>query len=61
MTKKEIIQGLKEILKLMDSDLYALGGEVEIDMINSGDLKLDETQRAEALMTAIHRIDADLI
>ena len=61
MTKKEIIEGLKEILRLMDSDLYSLGGEVDIEMIKNGDLKLDETQRMEALMTAIYRFDNNLV
>ena len=56
MTKQEIITGLKEILSLMNHDLYSLNGEVEVDMIASGDLELDETQRNEAIQFAINII-----
>ena len=57
MNKKEIITGLKEILSLMNQDLYSLTGELEIDMIEAGDLKLDETQRNEAIQIAINIIE----
>ena len=57
MNKKEIITGLKEILSLMNQDLYSLTGELEIDMIEAGDLKLDETQRNEAIQIAINILE----
>tara|TARA_R100001530_G_C4243349_1_gene135894 strand:+ start:120 stop:302 length:183 start_codon:yes stop_codon:yes gene_type:complete len=56
MNKSDIITGLGEILSLMNRDLYSLNGEVEVDMINRGDLKLDETQRNEAIQFAINII-----
>lgn len=56
MNKSDIITGLGEILSLMNQDLYSLNGEVEVDMINRGDLKLDETQRNEAIQFAINII-----
>tara|TARA_R110002020_G_scaffold159983_1_gene344260 strand:- start:525 stop:707 length:183 start_codon:yes stop_codon:yes gene_type:complete len=56
MNKSDIITGLEEILSLMNQDLYSLNGEVEVDMINRRDLKLDETQRNEAIQFAINII-----
>ena len=56
MNKSDIITVLEEILSLMNQDLYSLNGEVEVDMINRRDLKLDETQRNEAIQFAINII-----
>tara|TARA_X000001382_G_C3177099_1_gene181302 strand:- start:6202 stop:6444 length:243 start_codon:yes stop_codon:yes gene_type:complete len=44
-----LIKGLQEILILMNADLYSLNGELEVEMIENGITKLDDTQRNEVL------------
>ena len=49
MKNDDLIEGIQEILILMNADLYSLNSEFETRMISEGNLRFDDTQRNEVL------------